>query len=163
MVDEPNLQDGPVSITLFRIEVAPGAGVAFPPGDAGLDLHLVESGTPTLRGFDTDIVVTRAANEATPDAESTETLAAGAETTLQPGDGFMWPPFAASGFTNEGTEPVVLLISNTYPPQDAASEATPAACPARIVNRPAQPQRAGGARRAAGCPLRYPPLPPPRS
>lgn len=116
VVDAATMPAAPVSIVLFRIEFAPGASVTYPPGDPGLGLHLVESGTLTLRDFDTDIVVTRAANEATPDAETSETLAAGDTTRLQPGDGFMWPPFAAGAFANDGDEPVVLLISNIYPP-----------------------------------------------
>lgn len=126
IVDAAVLQEGPVSIILFRIEFAPGASVTYPPGDPGLGIHLVESGTLTLRGFDADIVVTRAANEATPEAVTTEVLAAGAQTTLQPGDGFMWPPLAAGAFQNDGTEPVVVLISNLFPPAAANPAATPA-------------------------------------
>lgn len=116
VVDAATMPAAPVSIILFRIEFAPGAGVSYPPGDPGLGLHLVESGTLTLRDFDTDIVITRAASDATPDAETSETLAAGDTTQLQPGDGFMWLPFAAGAFSNDGDEPVVLMISNIYPP-----------------------------------------------
>lgn len=116
VVDAATMPAAPVSITLFRIEFAPGAGVTYPPGDPGLGVHLVESGTLTLRDFDTDIVVTRAANDATPEAETSETLAAGDTTQLMPGDGFMWTPFAAGAFANDGDEAVVLLIANIYPP-----------------------------------------------
>lgn len=115
VVDAATLPAAPVAINLFRMEFAPGAAVTFPPGDPGLGVHLVESGVLTLRDFDTDIVVTRAANDATPDAQTSEALRAGETTHLQPGDGFMWTPFAAGTFQNDGAEPVILLISNIYP------------------------------------------------
>jgi hypothetical protein len=115
IADAVTMPAAPVSLILFRIEFAPGSGVAYPPGDPGLGMHLVESGTLTLRDFDTDLVVTRAANDATPDAETSETLPAGETTQLMPGDGFLWPPMAAGAFTNDGAEPAVLLISNIYP------------------------------------------------
>lgn len=123
VVDAATMPAAPVSIILFRIEFAPGAGVAYPPGDPGLGVHLVESGTLTLRDFSADIVVTRAALQATPEAKASEVLPTGEETQLGPGDGFMWPPMAAGEFRNDGAEPVVLLISNIYPPMDAQSEA----------------------------------------
>jgi hypothetical protein len=130
VLDEATLPAAPASLILFRLEVAPGASVVFPPGDPGLGVHLVESGTLTLREFNTDIVVTRAANQATPDAETSEMLPAGAETQLGPGDGFLWPPYAAGEFRNDETEPVVLLISNIGPamgeqPDSEAGAATP--------------------------------------
>jgi hypothetical protein len=132
VVDAATMPAAPVAITLFRIEFAPGAGVSYPPGDPGLGLHLVESGTLTLQDFDTDIVVTRAVDEATPDADTSETLRAGDTTQLLAGDGFLWPPIAAGAFRNDGDEPAVLLISNIYPPMDAepaanGEAATPAA------------------------------------
>ena len=115
LVDAATMPTAPVSLNLFRIEFAPGSGVAYPPGDPGLGIALVESGTLTLRDFDTDIVVTRTANDATPDAETSEPLPAGETTQLMPGDGFLWPPMAAGAFANDGAEPAVLLISNIYP------------------------------------------------
>ena len=60
-------------------------------------------------------MVSRAANDATPDAETSQTLPAGETTHLMPGDGFLWPPMAAGAFANDGAEPAVLLISNIYP------------------------------------------------
>jgi len=93
-------------------------------------VHLVESGTLTLQNFDTDIVVTRAANDATPDAKTSETLPAGDTTQLLPGDGFLWPPFAAGAFTNDGGKPVVLVISTLYPPMPEQSDAAAGAATA---------------------------------
>lgn len=122
VVDAATMPAAPVSIILFRIEFAPGAGVSYPPGDPGLGVHLVESGTLTLRDFDTDIVITRAKNQATPDAKTSEALLAGDTTQLKPGDGFLWPPFAAGAFTNDGVEPAILLISNIYPPMPEQQE-----------------------------------------
>lgn len=131
LVDAETVPAPPVSLLLFRLELAPGASVAFPPGDPGLGAHLVESGALTLRNFSTAIVVTRAASQATPDAETSETLPAGTETKLGPGDGFLWTPLAAGEFRNDGTEPVMLAIANVIPSlgfqPDAGSEgATPA-------------------------------------
>jgi hypothetical protein len=122
VVDAATLPAAPVAMNLFRIEFAPGSSVVFPPGDPGLGLHLVESGTLTLREFNTDIVVTRAANQATPDAETSETLPAGEETQLEPGDGFLWPPLAAGEFRNDGSDPVVLMIVNIAPPSGPQPE-----------------------------------------
>lgn len=131
VVDVATMPAAPVSLVLFRIEFAPGAGVEFPPGDPGLGIHLVQSGTLTLHDFDTDIVVTRAASQATPEAEMQEILPAGQEAQLAPGDGFLWPPMAAGAIMNQGSEPVVLLISNIYPPTDEQADAdAPIATPA---------------------------------
>lgn len=115
IMDEATLPASPASLLLFRLELAPGASVAFPPGDPSLGAHLVESGSLTLRNFSTDIVVTRAVSQTTPDAEMAETLPAGAETQLGPGDGFLWTPLAAGEFRNDGTEPVMLAIANVIP------------------------------------------------
>ncbi len=115
----------PATVFLFRLEVAPGASVTYPPGDPGLGGHLVLSGTLTLRDFDGDIVVTRATGEGTP-APASEVLPAGAETQLGPGDGFLWLPFLAGQFSNDGTEPVIMAIVNIGPASGTA-EATPAA------------------------------------
>ena len=115
IVDVDTLPAAPVSFAMFRFELAPGASVAYPPGDPGMGGHLVESGTLTLRNFSEDVVIARAANEATPDPETSEILPAGSETVLEPGDGFLFPPVAAGEFSNDGTEPVVLAIAVIYP------------------------------------------------
>ena len=124
------LPPAPASIGFIRVEVAPGAGVAYPPGDPGLGAHLVESGTLTLRNFSEDIVVTRAAGEGTPGPQASEVLPAGTETQLGPGDGFFFPPVVAGEFHNDGTEPVVLAIVLIFPeagtPDAGAVSGTPA-------------------------------------
>ena len=127
LVDAATLPAAPVGLSIFQLELAPGASVAYPPGDPGLGAHLVESGTLTLRDFSMDIVVTRAATQATPDAAPSEILPAGSETQLGPGDGFLFPPIAAGEFRNDGTEPVVMAISVLFPMGDmaAAEAATP--------------------------------------
>jgi hypothetical protein len=76
-----------------------------------------------------DIVVTRAANPATPAAATAEVLPAGAETQLAPGDGFLFPPVAAGEFRNDGTEPVVLAISLIFPLGEAPAAEPGAATP----------------------------------
>lgn len=122
-VDAATLPGTPVHVNIFQLELAPGASVAYPPGDPGMGAHLVESGTLTLREFDMDIMVTRAATQATPEAVPAEILPAGAETHLGPGDAFLFPPLAAGEFRNDGTEPVVLAISVLFPVGDVAESA----------------------------------------
>src|SRR3954463_16273609 len=70
----------PASLTLFRVEFAPGAGGIVFPGDPGPGAHLIKSGTSTLRNFTDDILVTRAVGQAAPDAMAPDVLPAGAET-----------------------------------------------------------------------------------
>lgn len=131
VLDAATLPAAPASVTLFRLEFAPGASVTFPPGDPGLGLHLVESGALTVGHFSVDIKITRAANPATPDAQgTTEILPAGEETQVGPGDGFLWPPYAGGENRNEGTEPVVLLVVNIYPAVDQPAGDTGVATPA---------------------------------
>lgn len=114
-VNAGTLPDAPMGFNIFQLELAPGASVAYPPGDPGMGTHLVESGTLTLREFSMDVMVTRAATHSTPEAIPAEVLPAGAETHLGPGDGFLFPPLAAGEFRNGGTEPVVLAISVLFP------------------------------------------------
>src|SRR5687768_12666702 len=61
----------PASLDLFEGQFPPGASLAYPPGDPGLGLWVIKSGTLTLRNFSDDIVVTRGSGQAS------ETLAAG--------------------------------------------------------------------------------------
>lgn len=117
-VDAATLLAAPVGWNIFQLELAPGADVVYPPGDPGMGGHLVESGTLTLREFSTDIMVTRAPRQPTPETTTAEVLPAGAETHLWPGDGFLFPPLAAGEFRNDGTEPVVLAISVLFPTTD---------------------------------------------
>lgn len=126
-VDAAALLEAPVGLNIFQLELAPGASVAYPPGDPGMGAHLVESGTLTLREFSMDILVTRAATQATPEVVPAEMLPAGSETRLGPGDGFLFPPLAAGEFRNDGTEPVVLAISVLFPVSDTVESnvATP--------------------------------------
>ncbi len=123
------LPAAPASLTLFRVEFAPGAGVTVFPGDPGPEAHLIESGILTLRNFTEDISVTRVVSRATPDAVVPEILPAGAETQLGPGDGFLLISEAGGEFRNDGTEPVVMSIVGIYPrgpsSPDGAEEATP--------------------------------------
>ena len=123
------LPEAPASLTLFRVEFAPGAGVTVFPGDPGPEAHLIESGILTLRNFTEDISVTRAVSRATPDAVAPEILPAGAETQLGPGDGFLLISEAGGEFRNDGTEPVVMSIVGIYPQSavspDGAGAATP--------------------------------------
>src|SRR5215212_771984 len=116
------LPAAPASLTLFRVEFAPGAGVTVFPGDPGPEAHLIESGTLTLRHFTDDIRVTRAVSQATPGAVTPEVLPAGAETELGPGDGFLLISDVGGEFRNDGTEPVVMAIAGIYP-QSAVSPA----------------------------------------
>jgi hypothetical protein len=117
-VEAATLLDVPVGMNIFQLQLAPGSSVAYPPGDPGMGAHLVESGTLTLRGFSVDVMLTRAPAQTSPDSTPTEVLLAGAETTLGPGDGFLFPPLAAGEVRNDGTEPVVLAVSVLFPLDD---------------------------------------------
>lgn len=126
-VDAATLPDSPVGWTIFQLELAPGASVVYPPGDPGVGAHLVESGTLTLREFSVDISVTRAATQSGHAPRPAVMLPSGSEMTVGPGDGFLFPPLAAGEFRNDGTEPVVLVISVLSPMSDTAESdaATP--------------------------------------
>ncbi|MDQ3695494.1 MAG: hypothetical protein M3464_18010 [Chloroflexota bacterium] len=115
ILDADTLPAAPASLTLFRVEFAPGAGVTVFPGDPGPEAHLIESGTLTLRNFTKDILVTRAVSQATPEAVTPEVLPAGAETQLGPGDGFLLISDVGGEFRNDGTEPVMMAIVGIYP------------------------------------------------
>ena len=129
ILDADTLPAAPASLTLFRVEFAPGAGFTVFPGDPGPEAHLIESGTLTLRNFTDDISVTRAVSQATPDAVTLEILPAGAETQLGPGDGFLLISKVGGEFRNDGAEPVVMSIVGIYPQgawsPDGAGAATP--------------------------------------
>lgn len=121
----------PAAVNYFRVHFPPGATLAYPPGDPGIGLWIVESGTMTLRNFSGDIAVARASHEATPGAEATETLAAGTETRLGPGDGFVWTPFLGGEVRNDGPEPVVFVSFDVRPyVEDTAEAGDQAATPA---------------------------------
>src|SRR3954453_4989474 len=123
------LPTAPASLTLFRVEFAPGAGVTVFPGDPGPEAHLIESGTLTLRHFTDDILVTRAVSQATPDAMAPEVLPAGAETQLGPGYGFLLLSAVGGEFRNDGTEPVVMAIAGIYPQSAVSPDGAGAAAP----------------------------------
>lgn len=128
-VDAATLLAAPMGVNIFQLELAPGASVAYPPGDPGMGAHLVESGTLTLRKFSMDIMVTRVATHSAQEPMPVETLPAGSETQLGPGDGFLFPPLAAGEFRNDGTEPVVLAISVVFPMGDLAESDAAAPTP----------------------------------
>ncbi len=129
ILDADILPAAPASLTLFRVEFAPGAGVTVFPGDPGPEAHLIESGTLTLRNFTDDIFVTRAVSQATPDAVTPEVLPAGAETQVGSGDGFLVISAVGGEFRNDGTEPVLMSIAGIYSraavSPDGAGKATP--------------------------------------
>src|SRR5215207_9726822 len=121
---------GPATVTLFRLRVEPGAGLTFPP-EPGLGLHVVESGALTIRNFSADVVVTRAALAGSDEPGTREILPAGEETTLNPGDSFVFPPIAGE-WRNDGQDTVVFTVVLIDPvgaatPAPQAAEATPAA------------------------------------
>ncbi|MFN8593564.1 MAG: hypothetical protein U0031_19055 [Thermomicrobiales bacterium] len=120
----PSLVPPPAAVNYFRVDFPPGSVLAYPPGDPGLGLWIIESGTMTLRNFSGDIVVARASRQATPGAEATETLAAGTETRLGPGDGFVWTPFLGGEVRNDGPEMVVFISFDIR--QDVEAAAAPA-------------------------------------
>ena len=62
----PSLVPPPAAVNYFRVDFPPGSVLAYPPGDPGLGLWIIESGTMTLRNFSGDIVVARASRQATP-------------------------------------------------------------------------------------------------
>jgi hypothetical protein len=106
----------PASVDLIRVRVEPGAGVFFPETDPGLGLHLVESGALTLRRFSAAVVVRRAGG-------GEEVLPAGAETRLGAGDTFVFPPFVAGEWRNDGAEPAAFTVVLVVPAGAAAPPA----------------------------------------
>jgi hypothetical protein len=112
----------PLSVDYYRITMPPGTKVAGPPGDPGLGLHVVESGTLTVT-FDQDIPLTR-------DGQPNGVVRKGDEAQLGPGEGFIWLPPAGGEFRNDSAEPAVVMVVLLYPQQGtpaAGVAATPAA------------------------------------
>jgi hypothetical protein len=119
---------GPATVTLFRLRVEPGAGLTFPP-EPGLGLHVVESGALTIGNFSADVAVTRAAPAGSSEPGTREILPAGEETTLGPGDSFVFPP-VAGGWRNDGPDAVVFTVVLIDPVGGAAPVPEAAATPA---------------------------------
>lgn len=114
-VDAEALATSSVGLTIYQLELAPGASVAYPTTNPGFGAHLVESGALTLSDFSVDIMVTRAATHSGHAPAPAVTLPAGSEMRVGTGDGFLLPPLAAGEFRNNGSEPVVLAISALSP------------------------------------------------
>jgi hypothetical protein len=106
----------PIAVRLQRVRIAPGATHAFTTTEAGLSLHVVESGALTLRGFTAPVAVLRAAG-------SPDEIAVGSTGVLGPGDSFTWEPFVAGTLSNEEAVPAVYVAVVLNP----AAYAPPAA------------------------------------
>jgi hypothetical protein len=120
----------PADLALFRLMLEPGVVLPLDPADPSASLLYVESGTLSLR-VDAPLTVRRASTAATPVAgagdegePAREPVAAGTEVTLGPGDSVVISPRSAGEARNGGTEPLVLLISEVAPRQDAATPAS---------------------------------------
>ena len=97
----------PLSVDYYRITLPPGTKIAGPPGDPGLGLQIVESGTVTVT-FDQDEPLTR-------DGQPNGILRKGEEAQLGPGEGFIWLPPAGGEVRNDSSEPAVVLSVLLFP------------------------------------------------
>ncbi len=125
------LPPSPAMVDLYRVTIEPGASAFFPETgqstgpQAGLGLHVVESGTLTIGRFTADVVVTRAASIGTPGAQAQEIVPIGTDAALGPGDTFVFPPFVAGEWRNDSSEPVVFTVVLIYPAGEVAATPTP--------------------------------------
>ncbi len=108
------LPPAPAAFQLVRLRIAPGGHISVPPGDPGLVLIYMESGTMTSSSTASTSVM-RAAMLATPAVPPFESIAAGAEFTVGPGDSFVGLPGDGGEFRNDGTEEAVALIAGLQP------------------------------------------------
>ena len=113
------LPEAPAVILMERVTVAPGTDIPAAPGDPALSLFRIESGTLTIN-TDSPLAVIRAAALAealeTPGTmPATEDVAADAEFSLAAGDSVVFPPGVGGGLSNDGADPVVVLIAQIFP------------------------------------------------
>src|SRR5215212_4583148 len=111
----PASEDPP---SLYRLRFAPGATLSFM-DDPAISLVYVESGALSLQ-------LNAAVSDARPDASSGEEKDAEPALTLGRGDYFGLPPLGAGEISNEGQEPVSIVIAAISPgPIPATAIGTP--------------------------------------
>lgn len=109
----------PAMVIVARVTIAPGADITAAPNDPAMSIFYVESGSLTIVA-DAPLSVGRGAALAealaTPDTmPSMDDIAAGAEFSLASGDSLVAPPGIGGSLRNDGTEPVVVLVTNIIP------------------------------------------------
>jgi hypothetical protein len=105
------------SPALFRLQIA--AGVTFQASDGtdpSITLVYGETGTLTVL-VEAPVTINRAGATGQPG----ETVAAGTEFEVRPGDYFVAPPNVAAQIRNDGTAPATLLAATIVPPQASAA------------------------------------------
>ena len=111
----------PATVSLLRFTLAPDAINGTSADDPSLALISEVTGTVTVR-LAASVEVSRAGAEGP--LGSRETIAAGTDFTLGPGDSLTWPPFVAGEVRNEGTEPATALVVLIAPRQAQPSTAS---------------------------------------
>jgi hypothetical protein len=110
----PGTAPGARLMTLSRLRFAPGGYARNAADDPALALVYVESGTIAVRSM-APVLVSRAATMATPGAQASESIPAGAEVTLQAGDSFIAPALARGEVRNAGRGEAILLVAGLGP------------------------------------------------
>jgi quercetin dioxygenase-like cupin family protein len=101
------LPTGPATIAMARIELPPGASLAYPADNPAFGAYVVESGTVTVNLMD-DFHKTR-------DGQPHGVAIGGEDTQLEPGDGFFWAPNTEGEIRNDGSEPATLVVVTIVP------------------------------------------------
>jgi quercetin dioxygenase-like cupin family protein len=110
---------------VLRVTLASDAVLPADPSDPSTALILVEAGTLTVR-VDAPIAVIRAGAEFAPgNPIPQESVGAGTEVMLGPGDAFVSPPHVSGQIRNPGASAVVLLLAVAFPHDDTEQAGTP--------------------------------------
>jgi hypothetical protein len=101
------LPAGPATIATARVELLPGASLAYPADNPAFGAYVVESGSVTVNLMD-DF-------HKTSDGQPHGVAIGGEDTQLEPGDGFFWAPNTAGEIRNDGSEPATLVVVTIVP------------------------------------------------
>lgn len=116
---------------LYRVMVQPGARIV-PHTHPGTQVASIAAGELTYTVLQGEVTITRAASEGTPGP--TERATSGQEIVLRPGDALVEQAGMIHQARNDGSEPVVILISSLFPTGEPLSRpADPPATPVAAV------------------------------
>ena len=111
--------------SMFRLHFKTGAGFPIEKTDPTTALVYVEQGTLTVTAdIDIEVLLAGAANQE-PTQQDYETMPAGQQFTMKVGDSAVFPGYTAGEVRNNGSDEVVILVSQLSPP--GYEESTPAA------------------------------------
>jgi quercetin dioxygenase-like cupin family protein len=101
------LPTGPATIAMARVELPPGASLAYPADNPAFGAYVVESGTVTVNLME-DF-------HKTSDGQPHGVVFGGDDAQLEPGDGFFWAPNTEGEIRNDGSEPATLVVVTIVP------------------------------------------------